>query len=110
MCGDYDDFYDDEEWPEGAELCDRCGGMGIANCYCGGDLCICENYGEMECPLCDGEGHWVPTEAYKKSRAEYAEMMRRIWAEDAAQGIEASGGDGTAPSRSDESPVRKDAP
>lgn len=28
----------------------------------------------------------------------------------AAQGIEASGGDGTAPSRSDESPVRKDAP
>ena len=27
-----------------------------------------------------------------------------------AQGIEASGGDGTAPSRSDESPVRKDAP
>lgn len=29
---------------------------------------------------------------------------------DLAQGIEASGRDGTAPSRSDESPVRKDAP
>lgn len=46
---DYDDF-DYEERPEGAEWCDRCQGMGIAECHCGGDQCYCENYGEMECP------------------------------------------------------------
>lgn len=40
MCAhDFDDYLDDDEWPEGSEICHRCNGDGIANCYCGGDLC-----------------------------------------------------------------------
>lgn len=77
---DADDYYDDyEEMPEGAEWCDRCQGMGIANCYCGGDQCYCLDYGEMECPTCNGEGWWVPTEAQLKARAETAKWMRELW-------------------------------
>jgi hypothetical protein len=30
-----------------------CGGSGYYVCYCGGDLCVCENYGEIECDGCD---------------------------------------------------------
>lgn len=30
----------------------RCGGTGYLNCYCGGDLCICGNFGEVECLGC----------------------------------------------------------
>ncbi len=30
-----------------------CGGGGILHCYCGGDLCICHNHGEVECPGCE---------------------------------------------------------
>ncbi len=44
---DYDD-YDDEE-----EYCDTCGNLGEVNCYCGGDLCVCLNYGSIPCPDCD---------------------------------------------------------
>ena len=32
--------------------CDTCQNTGYVNCLCGGDLCICENYGEMDCPDC----------------------------------------------------------
>ena len=35
--------------------CDACQNMGVVNCYCGGDLCVCTNYGEMICPECDGD-------------------------------------------------------
>lgn len=35
----------------------HCGGTGYLNCYCGGDLCVCGNFGEVECPGCpDCEG------------------------------------------------------
>ena len=76
---DDEGFYDDcgRWWPKDAEWCDRCQGMGIANCYCGGDQCYCENYGEMECPRCHGEGYFVPTAEFKAARAEHA----RWWAE-----------------------------
>lgn len=30
-----------------------CGGTGYLNCYCGGDFCICGNFGEAECPGCE---------------------------------------------------------
>lgn len=30
-----------------------CGGLGFYDCLCGGDLCVCENYGEIECPGCE---------------------------------------------------------
>lgn len=29
-----------------------CGGSGTLHCYCGGDLCVCHNHGEAECPGC----------------------------------------------------------
>lgn len=39
----------------------RCGGMGVLNCFCGGDLCVCGNFGEVECfgcPDCEGEDEY----------------------------------------------------
>jgi hypothetical protein len=73
-------FYDDDGrwWADGTELCDRCGGMGLAVCYCGGDQCYCENYGEMECPQCDGEGYFVPTAAFKAAREQNAKWWREL--------------------------------
>lgn len=29
-----------------------CGGDRVLYCYCGGDLCVCHNHGEVECPGC----------------------------------------------------------
>lgn len=29
-----------------------CGGLGVLNCYCGGDLCVCHYHGETDCPGC----------------------------------------------------------
>lgn len=46
-----DDHDDDDFDPDPCQLCD---GDGYVNCYCGGDLCVCENYGEMICPKCGG--------------------------------------------------------
>ena len=45
---DGDDFGEFEErgW------CDTCGNTGSLNCFCGGDLCVCENNGEYPCPDC----------------------------------------------------------
>lgn len=34
--------------------CETCYNTGWVNCYCGGDLCVCENNGEELCPVCDG--------------------------------------------------------
>lgn len=33
-------------------MSERCGGLGIMTCLCGGDFCICENYGEYDCEGC----------------------------------------------------------
>jgi hypothetical protein len=46
-----DSEYDDEEWDQEA-WCDTCGNLGIIDCHCGGDLCVCENQGEIDCPDC----------------------------------------------------------
>lgn len=35
--------------------CDLCDNQGSVNCYCGGDLCVCTNYGERVCPKCYGD-------------------------------------------------------
>lgn len=48
-----DGYYDDDM---DSIQCPRCGGWGIVSCYCGGDLCVCHNYGDAPCPLCIGEG------------------------------------------------------
>lgn len=34
--------------------CEHCHNTGSLDCYCGGDLCVCENYGEYPCPYCEG--------------------------------------------------------
>lgn len=37
---------------------DECNGLGYIECYCGGDLCVCDNYGEIPCGGCDAcEGY-----------------------------------------------------
>ena len=45
--------YDDREevW------CEECQGLGEIECDCGGDLCVCLNYGTRDCPKCGGLGH-----------------------------------------------------
>lgn len=35
--------------------CDLCHNTGEVDCRCGGDLCLCTNYGTMVCPACDGD-------------------------------------------------------
>ena len=44
--GTYDQLFDE------TGLDDRCGGSGTLYCYCGGDLCVCHNHGEVECFGC----------------------------------------------------------
>jgi hypothetical protein len=36
----------------GDAWCDVCHNTGSVECYCGGDLCVCENQGEIDCPEC----------------------------------------------------------
>lgn len=31
----------------------RCNGNPVIDCHCGGDLCVCHNHGEVECPGCE---------------------------------------------------------
>lgn len=33
-------------------LDETCGGSGVLHCYCGGDLCVCHNHGEVQCDGC----------------------------------------------------------
>ena len=62
------EVWDDDGWPGEAVWCERCQGMGSVNCYCGGDLCVCENYGEADCPRCHGEGAYVPKASHDPTR------------------------------------------
>lgn len=34
--------------------CHHCNNTGWLDCYCGGDLCVCDNNGEYPCFHCDG--------------------------------------------------------
>lgn len=36
--------------PEPVGPCELCDDTGFVDCRCGGDLCVCDNYGEMRCP------------------------------------------------------------
>ncbi len=61
--------------------CPRCQGDGTVDCHCGGDLCVCLNYGERDCPTCGGDGE-VSEERhnqYRESEREAHAAMRRIW-------------------------------
>lgn len=61
-------------WDDDPEMvsCPRCQGGGFVDCHCGGDLCICDNYGEKPCPVCYGEGEVTEEreQRYLKARAE----------------------------------------
>jgi hypothetical protein len=74
---DYDD-YQESDLPQ----CPHCDGGGEVPCYCGGDLCVCENDGYDSCHVCGGEG--VVTEErydrYMANQRRNAEMMRAVMA------------------------------
>ena len=60
------------QWKPG-EYCDRCDNDGVVNCYCGGDLCVCENYGEMDCPRCHGmSAEYYNPDEYERDELEEA--------------------------------------
>lgn len=40
--------HDSDPW------CEECHNLGEIPCLCGGDLCICMNYGSIPCPVCHG--------------------------------------------------------
>jgi hypothetical protein len=46
--GVFDDEYQDDD----IGYCDQCQNTGWVDCYCGGDMCVCENNGEEPCPAC----------------------------------------------------------
>ncbi|URI15927.1 hypothetical protein [Brevundimonas albigilva] len=78
---DVDEYDDDRD----GVICPRCLGDGTVDCHCGGDLCVCDNYGERDCPVCHGEGE-VSEEReakYLESRRKAHEAMQRIWNQDA---------------------------
>ena len=74
--------YEDDAIP-----CPRCQGDGSVDCHCGGDLCVCENYGERDCPTCYGEGEVSQDRhaRYRESERLAHEAMQRVWAEAAAE-------------------------
>lgn len=71
-----DDDFDD--YGEGC-MCPHCGALGSVPCHCGGDLCVCENYGDRDCPVCCGEGS-VSNELYNKYM-ENQRIQARLWDE-----------------------------
>ncbi len=46
-CGEPHPHYDTDHVDQ------TCGGSGMLRCLCGGDLCVCHNHDEIECPGCD---------------------------------------------------------
>lgn len=44
-------YWHAETTGEGLDNC--CGGAGVLHCYCGGDQCVCGNFGEVECDGCE---------------------------------------------------------
>lgn len=64
-----------EDFDEDFTQCPRCSGWGHVDCHCGGDLCVCTNYGEAMCPLCHGEGE-VSEDYYQRYMAQQRENLR----------------------------------
>lgn len=77
-----------EDFDEDFCRCPRCSGWGFIDCHCGGDLCVCDNYGEADCPLCHGEGD--VSEATYRIYEERQRENARLWAEARAK-IDAEG-------------------
>lgn len=74
-----DDIPEDREDEEEIVICPHCGGLYDVPCYCGGDLCVCENHGDKTCPVCGGLGD-VIGETYDRYMARQAEMksLRKV--------------------------------
>ena len=76
---------DDYDWRQDEEdkgpPCPKCDGWCQVTCHCGGDLCVCDNNGEKDCPLCYGEGVAEPARAemYLKHQREMHESMKKHW-------------------------------
>jgi hypothetical protein len=70
----------DDDFPEDWPPCPHCNGTGEVTCHCGGDLCICENYGDAPCPVCQGTGSVSGTvyENYLKRQAEAHAVLAPI--------------------------------
>lgn len=83
------DFYPvGDEIPPGNELCPKCSGQRIVSCHCGGDLCVCDNQGERDCPLCYGEGD-VKKERAQKYLSHEREMhaaFQKAWTDSETKG------------------------
>lgn len=73
----FDDFYDNE-WPEGAVVCDRCNGKGTVDCMCCGDFCCCGVQDELTCPVCLG-AEYITQERWEKRAAAHREIMAALW-------------------------------
>lgn len=43
----------------GERYCERCYNTGELDCYCGGDLCVCERGGTYPCPDCGGREGFI---------------------------------------------------
>lgn len=41
-----------EELFDSAVFQNTCGGLGILECRCGGEFCVCHHHGQLECPGC----------------------------------------------------------
>lgn len=77
-----DDFdtYDDHE----LFSCPHCSGFGSVECHCGGDLCVCDNYGEEMCPVCFGEGEITEDryDRYEESRRKHFAALAHLFPKD----------------------------
>ena len=65
--GTFDQLFDQSVFLNGG-----CGGTGTLQCECGGDICVCHNHGEVECPGCpdcehEDEWDYDPAEWYDDS-------------------------------------------
>lgn len=62
-------------------ICPRCMGDRSVSCRCGGDLCVCDNYGERDCPVCFGEGDVSQDRSaqYLKAEGEAMAAIRAAW-------------------------------
>ena len=45
-CGETNPYFSDD-------FAEACGGTGMLDCFCGGDLCICHWHGQIECTGCE---------------------------------------------------------
>lgn len=52
QCRDRIDDQIEGDDAHGDEYCEHCHNTGEVDCYCGGDLCVCENNGTYPCPHC----------------------------------------------------------